>query len=290
MAVEDRTPSKIFNPSQKVIYEGGLYHIIQRAPGKDVLFLENRDFLYFTHLLKETNIKFFLTIFCFCLMPNHVHILLRINKTNLSEAMKYLFGRYAMYFNAKYQRKGHVFYGKYRASLCWDDRYLITASIYIHLNPYKAKLVSHPVDYQWSSFGAYIKRPRRTFLDYQYILKILAEDLEKATDSYRQILSDAARLEFRNIVEDYRFMGKFSFQLFNKIKEIAALNRKNDSDLEWKVIEQLKEKKRLKKPQDIAARKYLIEQLKARGYSFKDIAQIINLSRQSIHATLNSVT
>ena len=278
---------KIFNPYKKVIYEGGIYHVIQRAPGKDVLFLEDKDYLYFLHLLKETKIKFSLDIFCFCLMLNHLHLLLKINKANLSEAMKSLFTRYALYFNSKYQRKGHVFYGNYRASLCLDENYLISASVYIHLNPSKAGLVKSPLDYRWSSLKAYLQLPRNTFLDYKYILSILGQELKRASLVYSQILGVSEDLEFKNILEDRKLLEKFTFKFISKIKKI--LNKKpNIEDEISKYFELIENKRRLKKPQYLQARKYLIEQLRSRGYTIKEIAEMLNISRQSIYTTLNS--
>ena len=105
----------------RLVFPGGTYHITQRAPGRELLFLEDGDRLYFLKLLKEASKKFCLAIYCFALMPNHVHLLLRIEDANLSSAMKNLFERYADYFNRKYERKGHVFCGRFRASVCSDD-------------------------------------------------------------------------------------------------------------------------------------------------------------------------
>ena len=137
--------------TRKIIVEEGVYHITQRAPGKELLFLEESDNLRFLKLLKEISIKFSLDIFCFALLSNHLHILLRIENKNLDKAMKKLFQSYAQYFNAKYYRKGHVFCGVYRASLCDNDSYLLTASLYIHLNPYKAGLTKDIFKYVFDS-------------------------------------------------------------------------------------------------------------------------------------------
>jgi len=71
-----------------------------------LLFIEEGDYLRFLYLLKNASQKFSLDIFCFALLSNHLHILLRINQENLSEAMKNVFERYADYFNVKYKRKG----------------------------------------------------------------------------------------------------------------------------------------------------------------------------------------
>ena len=72
-------------------------------------------------------------------MPNHVHLLLSPTESNLYDAMRDVFARYAMMFNRKYERKGHLFGGPYRQAVCLDDSYLLAASLYIHLNPVKAR-------------------------------------------------------------------------------------------------------------------------------------------------------
>jgi len=289
MNIDENKTFQVSNPYKKTIYEGAIYHIIQRAPGKDILFVEDNDYLYFLHLLKETRRKFSFSVYCFCLMPNHLHILLKIKKINLSEGMKSLFTKYALYFNAKYKRKGHVFYGNYRAFLCLDDRYLIAASVYIHLNPYKANLVKDPVDYKWSSISAYYNLPANIFLDYRYVLNVLNDDVKKASLSYMNIVMQGKPLDFKNVIEDSRFLGKFSLVFLNRIKDFFPGQNENAYDYEiQRYFERVKDKKRLKDPQDIKARKYLIEQLKSRGYMVKDIASMLGLSRQSIYDTLEA--
>ena len=123
--------------SRKIIEAGGVYHLTQRAPGRELLFIEEADYMRFLKLLKEASQKFELDIFSFALLPNHLHILLKIKGRNLAEAMKYLFQSYAQGFNKKYKRKGHVFCGVYRAVLCKTDAQLLVTSLYIHLNPFK---------------------------------------------------------------------------------------------------------------------------------------------------------
>ena len=77
-------------------------------------------------------------------MPNHVHFLLRQNEANLHEAMRDLFSRYARRHNKKYERKGHLFGGRYRQAVCLDESYFLAVSLYIHLNPVRAGLVVQP--------------------------------------------------------------------------------------------------------------------------------------------------
>jgi len=172
---------------EKIIVEEGVYHITQRAPGRELIFLEDNDFLSFLGILKKTSSKFSIDILCFALLPNHLHILLKIRNRNLGEAMKYLFQSYAQRFNKKYQRKGHVFCGVYRASLCRDDAYLLTASLYIHLNPYKAGLLKNPFRYKWYSLHPYVNEIKDAFIKVDYILNIINDqDRENARQLYRK--------------------------------------------------------------------------------------------------------
>lgn len=281
---------RISKSYQRVIYKGAIYHIIQRAPGKDLLFLEDNDYLYFLHLLKKAKDKFSLEIFCFCLMPNHLHLLIRITDLNLSKAMHSLFLQYAAYFNSKYKRKGHVFYGRYRIFLCEDERYLLTASVYIHLNPYRAKLVDNYSDYRWSSLSAYLNLPKKTFVFYTAILKILNSDLSRAASVYERIIRDAVELPFKNMLEDYRFVEKFSFLLFPKINDMLVneIHKFNKCELSEELDKIRKNKGKINTPEDLKAKKYLIEQLKSRGYNIKEISQLMDLSRQSIYKILSS--
>ena len=269
----------------KTIVQGGIYHVIQRAPGRELIFLEDSDYLLFLHFLKEAAKEFDIEVFCFALLPNHIHLLLKISKPNLSEAMKSLFARYAINFNNKYQRKGHVFCGVYRASLCNDERYLIAVSIYIHLNPLKARLCREILDYRWSSVIPYIKSIKSTFIKPGFILRVLDDNLDKARREYRGMLRYTADIKFENILENKKAVDKFFVSFLKRLitKGYRSLSISHHLlDLEEQ-IEKFKNQKRLSSFQDKQALKYLIQQLKARGYSFKEIAQRLNFDRSTLY-------
>src|SRR3989338_5023125 len=140
--IENGKVRRFFRARNKLSYPGAVYHVTQRATGREYLFLEEADYLYMLHLIKEKSQKFEIDIFAFALMPNHIHLLFKLNKDNLSNAMKNIFEMYANYFNTKYERKGRLFAGSYRGALCLDDSYLLAASVYIHLNPCRAGIAS----------------------------------------------------------------------------------------------------------------------------------------------------
>ncbi|MBN2482606.1 MAG: transposase [Candidatus Omnitrophica bacterium] len=265
---------------QRIIFEGGIYHVTQRAPGREILFVEDRDYLYLLKLLKEIVEKFDLELYAFALLPNHLHLLLSIQQGNLSQAMKKLFERYAEYFNKKYERKGHVFCGRYRASLCNDDSYFLAISSYIHLNPYKAGLCANFKDYRWSSLRLYEDISKESFINHQKILFLVDSDIEKAREKYLEILSESIKIQGTNLLNVASL--KMAIKESVHIVEQKLWKRKDSKALE-NLIENFRGKKRLVNLQERQTRKYLVEQLLANGYSLNEISRKLSLSRMSLH-------
>lgn len=290
--INENKIKRFFQVRNKLIYPEGLYHITQRATGKELLFIENFDYLYMLRLIKEKSQKFYLKIFAFCLIPNHLHLLLKIHEPNLSKAMKNLFETYADFFNDKYERKGTLFCGRYRLTHCLNENYLLVSSLYIHLNPVRAGLVNNPEDYRWSSCKMYTTLDdKKTFLDYKFILKILDDNLTEAKKKYRRLLDEGRKIKTKDILESpkslkYFWQGLFKVisNLFNERKEKSILFSEED---EGNIIKELMEKKRLRKPQEKEGKRFLIQQLISRGYKISEIAERIGQSRQSIYQILN---
>ncbi|WDV48294.1 transposase [Clostridiaceae bacterium M8S5] len=111
--------------------------------------LEKRKFLEIIKRIKK-EIEF--DLLAYCIMDNHVHLLI-----NISIVMKKINTMYAMYYDFKYDRVGHVFQNRYKSEPVEDDSYLLNLMRYIHNNPVKAKMVEHVNEYKWSSYKEYIK-------------------------------------------------------------------------------------------------------------------------------------
>jgi putative transposase len=268
--------------SRRIVFPGAVYHITQRAPGREIVFVEDGDYLKFLSELKKTVKRFKLELFCFSLLENHLHLLLQIKERNLSEAMQILFGKYATYFNYKYERKGHVFCGRFRSSLVNHDSYLLAASCYIHLNPFNAGLTEYFNKYRWSSLSLYTEDSKRTFINHKKILNMIHGDLNIARKKYLELLRQSAKIKDGNFIDSKkvkRFVEKAKNKAVKFNKEISELDR---------MIEKFKENKRLKTPEEKKSRKYLIEQLISNGNSINEIAGLLHLSRQTIHTTLKS--
>jgi len=129
----------------------GIYHVMLRGVNRQRIFEEPADYERFLlHLLQvKRNSEF--KLFAYCLMSNHVHLLLKENEVPLAQIFKRLGARYASWFNKKYDRCGHLFQGRFRSEPVESDAYLITVLAYIYQNPVKAGLCNSPENYIWSS-------------------------------------------------------------------------------------------------------------------------------------------
>ncbi len=122
------------------------------------------------------------------LIPNHVHILLRIGQTPLTRIMSRLLTGYAVSYNRRYRRHGHLFQNRYKSILCQEDTYLLELVRYIHLNPLRAKLVkslTESDEYPYSGHSALMGTVQREFQSTDYILQQFGKKLPSARRAYR---------------------------------------------------------------------------------------------------------
>ena len=135
---------------------GAIYHITNRGNRQEIIFRENIDYIVYLGILKET-LKFYqddnYKLISYCLMSNHVHLLLKTGTKEPSFFMRRINSMYARYFNSKYQCIGHLFQGRYFSNLINNVIELLEVSRYIHLNPVRAKMVGSPENYMWSSYN-----------------------------------------------------------------------------------------------------------------------------------------
>ena len=137
--------------------ESGYYHVMLRGIGRQILFEDEEDNERFLTTLQRYRQELGFELVAYCLMENHVHLLLHDDRDRLDLIMKKIAGSYAYYFNRKYDRSGHLFQDRYGSETIEDDAYLLTVIRYIHRNPEKAGIAGAG-DYRWSSYGAYLKQ------------------------------------------------------------------------------------------------------------------------------------
>ena len=146
------------------VSDSGVYHVILRGVNKQDIFENEKDYLKFLNLMErvvfpvdETGrpIPPLLVIYAYCLMPNHVHLLVREQKCRVSDAIKSISGTYAGYFNKKYGHVGHLFQDRFRSEVVNDWEYFVTLLRYIHQNPVSGGLADNVRYYRWSSWREY---------------------------------------------------------------------------------------------------------------------------------------
>lgn len=229
--------------------ESGYLHLMIKGNSKQIIFEEDDDFQYFLNILerycKETDI----TVVAYCLMDNHVHLLVYDEKKNAPLLMKKLEVSYSRHFNNKYERSGHLFQGRYRSEAVEDDEYLLTVFRYILNNPQKAGICS-AYDYMWSSYADYGRSD--TFIDTRVV---------------KDLIGDAQQyIEFIANVDDKDYV-EYSF----------------DQDDEWAkgVIHSCIGQKNCMALQayDRVRRNEVLKELKAKGLSVRQIERLTGINR-----------
>ncbi|MBI2095526.1 MAG: transposase [Candidatus Omnitrophica bacterium] len=142
----------------RIEYPDAFYHVISRGNERRAVFRGDDDYELFLSTLEEASDRFDTLIHAYCLMANHLHLLIQTKDSNLSQFMKRLLGVYTIRFNRRHKRQGHLFQGRYKAYLIDQDSYFLQLSRYIHLNPVKAKLSVSAEKYRWSSMQFFLRR------------------------------------------------------------------------------------------------------------------------------------
>lgn len=135
--------------------ETGYYHVMQRGAGKQILFEDDTDYRRYVDKLLECKKEIGFSLAAYCLMNNHVHLLVKTNQLHdLSKAMSRIGTSYAAYYNIRYEHVGNVFQGRFLSSPINDEQYLLECVRYIHNNPVKANFGGID-EYTWSSYNEY---------------------------------------------------------------------------------------------------------------------------------------
>lgn len=175
-----------------------VYHIILRGIDKQDIFLSEKDYNKFLKILKETKEKYEYEIYSYCLMNNHVHIIIYDKDNNLSKIMQSMAISYSIYFNKKYDRVGHLFQNRYLSKKIEDKEYLKTVCRYIHQNPQKAG-IERTETYKWSSYKEYIER--KSIINPKMLLSLFDESECKAKKEFIKFHNIQSKTEISDLIE-----------------------------------------------------------------------------------------
>ncbi|MBR1814898.1 MAG: transposase [Lachnospiraceae bacterium] len=188
--------------------EGNYFHVMIRGINKQAIFLDDADRRKFLKTIlrfaEETNVD----ILAWCLMSNHVHLLLKAE--GLPDLfMKKIGCSYVPYFNKKYGRVGHLFQDRYKSETIRDDRYMLAVVRYIHMNPENANICKMS-DYKWSSYNEYVTGGELVHTD--LILNMLG-----GVDGYTQFMETTDKNSYMDIDEHSNLSEKEIQELFSKL-------------------------------------------------------------------------
>jgi putative transposase len=168
-----------------------IFHIMCKSISEVNLFKDDEDKKKYLSLVKKYKEIYNIKVYGYCLMDNHSHLLIDSNGADISKVMHCINFSYAMYFNKKYKREGHLFKDRFKSIMIENERYLKTVSLYVHNNPtdisgYK----TCPEKYGFSSLGIFLGKRRDYFklVDYGFIMDLFGNTLKSARKNYYNLI------------------------------------------------------------------------------------------------------
>jgi len=162
----------------------GVYHIILRGINRQSIFEDDEDRLKFIRILTRYKEISECRIFAYCLMDNHVHLMLQELKEPISLMLQRVCSSYVSWYNAKHERCGHLFQERFKSEPVENDSYFLTVLRYIHQNPVKAEIVRDIAEYQWSSYSEYTKHS--IIVDKEYALRMFSDRPDESVERFAQ--------------------------------------------------------------------------------------------------------
>ncbi len=243
--------------------ETGIYHIMVRGVDRMSIFREEEDY----HRYLETLLRFKKTdnyeMYAYCLMSNHVHLLIKEVGDTIHRFMKRLGVSYVSYFNKKYNRVGHLFQDRYKSESIQSEQYLLCCSRYIHNNPIVAGLVKHPEDYIWSSFSSYLDGDNHPLLNPDFILHHFSQDRVEAILRLKEFTKSSNQDKF---LDDDRIDQVNCQKVINEILERHDISPED-----------------LRKTKDIGKRNAILQEIKTTSHvSIRGISRVLGISKDII--------
>jgi len=229
----------------------GFYHILLRGVGRQNIFVDDEDKQRFIETIARYKKELNFELHAYCLMNNHVHLLIKDATNQLEQIMKKIAGSYAYYFNVKYERIGHLFQDRFKSEVVEDDSYYLTVLRYIHQNPLKAGF-SKMECYPYSSYGEYAGESK--IVDKKFAIDLLGGKNKLISFLHQEEQSCCLDDIERKVITD------------TKAKEILL---KKYHIKNFLVVQQLEPRKR-----DL-----LLKELKKEGMSIRQLERLTGLNR-----------
>lgn len=228
----------------RIHFPGACYHVILRGNGGQDIFFDDEDRHYLFQLIEEGVERYSHRVHCYCLMSNHIHMVIQVRDIPLSRIMQNVSFRYTRYIHSKTKQVGHLFQGRYKAILVDTDNYLLELVRYIHNNPVRISLVNSPHEYTWSSHNSYLDVTNTNkgtpWLTMDFVLKMFADDTVQAMKLYEDFINKGVKEKYREVfskgISKNQILGENSF--IEKAYELSSLKQTDSSTIK-KIIQKV---------------------------------------------------
>ena len=287
----------------RIEVEGGLYHVITRGNDRRDIFHCEQDHQKFLALLRTQKERLPFFLYAFCLMTNHVHLLIERRTDAIGRIMHRVLTGYSQYYNRKYKKAGHLLQGRHKSILCQSEVYLGELVRYIHLNPVRAKMVVRVEDYPYSSHRAYLDLEPAGIVDVDPVLRPFGPRRHLARQRFAQYVAlgidHGHRADFYLSEDGILGSEEFVDATIHRIGDSGHAVRPTDGrlaptppdvDLEQLVaaVEQVFDMPRsefcspVKAPRPVAAKEALVVSARKLGVSVASIAKLTGLNTSNI--------
>ena len=176
--------------------DGGCYHVIARGNNRQQLFVNDAAFLFLRDCLGSAKIRYPFKLYHYCLMPNHIHLLLQLVEAHhLPKAMQVVLQRFGRWFQRRTSYVGHVWQGRYKSLWVTKESYFLEVGRYIERNPVRAGLVTDSDAYPWSSYPYYVHGTNDALIDEDPYYDRIGKTLERQQQAYRRFVALPSRYE-----------------------------------------------------------------------------------------------
>jgi putative transposase len=210
----------------------GIYHIMVRGNARQDIFIDDQDKRKFVKTILQKRKEGLFKIYAFCIMNNHAHLVVKELEESISKFMKRITTSYAFYFNAKYERVGHVFQDRFRSEIIKNDSYLLSVIRYVHNNPEKAN-ISNKEDYAWSSYREYISLVNSNLSEKREVLDIFSQDRKQSIEIFKDFSDQPEKGKFLDTSLNNGASKRDLFQYIEKFLKDNNINKKDLKDKKY---------------------------------------------------------
>lgn len=177
----------------RLLLSQSYYHVMIRGNNRNIVFKSDTDYSYFLELVLKFKLNHPFDLYHYCLMPTHVHLLIRTNKaSDFSTFMKKIELAYFHHYRQEYSWTGHFWQGRFKSQAVGKDAYFIQCGKYIELNPVRKGIVDRPEDYRYSSYKYYVEGQMNRLITTDFIYQEMGRDNITRQKKYQELIVDQA--------------------------------------------------------------------------------------------------